>query len=185
MKGNDIEEECKKSEEDYEKGNNVTYEVLMEDDKLLLMLDEIDKLVSRQEDGVLYTKGHNSGAVYWIMPVKVQVSEKITDQAVEEIDGEASVKMEFFRENIMPLFVEKLDMEIPANRYHYTYAFSDEGRYITRFEDCMEYNFYSPEIIRQIADELNADPTTKGLAELLKEMTGQCAEGILIAVMGP
>lgn len=59
------------------------------------------------------------------------------------------------------------------------------GRYITRFEDCMEYNFYSPEIIRQIADELNADPTTKGLAELLKEMAGQCAEGILIAVMGP
>ncbi len=49
----------------------------------------------------------------------------------------------------------------------------------------MEYNFYSPEIIRQIADELNADPTTKGLAELLKEMAGQCAEGILIAVMGP
>ena len=49
----------------------------------------------------------------------------------------------------------------------------------------MEYNFYSPEIIRQIADELNADPTTKGLAELLKEMAGQCAAGILIAVMGP
>ncbi len=42
------------------------------------------------------------------------------------------------------------------NRNRYTYAYSEEGRYLKRFEeDILEYNFYSYEQIEKILEEID------------------------------
>ncbi len=101
--------------------------------------------------------GHDYGAAVWIQAVEVDVSEKIESENVREIGKEISVGMKFFNRVLKPLFVEAFDPEMVENKNRYTYAFSEEGRYLTRFEEnILEYNFFTYEQIEKILDKIEA-----------------------------
>ena len=164
----------------------------MEEDQMLQAINQFDEQVCRNQaehknmvSRPLYGRGHDAGDAYWIVPVDVHLSTKITDQDVKEQEGEIFVLGKFFRENLRDLFIAHLDMELAQNRYHYTYAFSDEGRYTTQFEDCLEYNFYTQDAMRDIVSDLKKDSKTQEFAGLLEEMLEHAPALSLISVMGP
>lgn len=148
-------------------------------------MEKIDGIIEEYTGAWTYKKGHDYGASYWILPVTVRISDRITDQDVCELSGEISVEQTFFKKYLKPVFVEYFDNTYCPNKYHYTYAFSDEGRYITRFEPCMEYNFYSYEAIEALLKIIEKKTETERLSCWIREMMHNCPETKTIAVVGP
>ncbi len=106
--------------------------------------------------------GHDYGGAVWFQVVDVTLSDRITNQQVNEIGKEVSVSIGFFDRILKPLLTEVFDMELPANKNRYTYAFSSEGRYVSGFgENILEPNFFTYDqmesVIRQIEDLIKDD----------------------------
>ena len=97
--------------------------------------------------------GHDFGEAVWIQSVEVSISEKILSESIKKIGKEISVNTEFFNRVLKPLFVDAFDPDMNENRNRYTYAFSEEGRYLNCFEEnTLEYNFYTYEQVEKILD---------------------------------
>ncbi len=90
--------------------------------------------------------GHDSGGAVWIQTVEVDVSDKILSKDIKEVGKEISVNKAFFDRVLKPLFIKAFDPDMTENKKRYTYAFSDEGCYLTGFEDdILENNFFTYE----------------------------------------
>ncbi len=99
--------------------------------------------------------GHDRGAAVWFQAVEVFVTGRIISKNVTGIGKEVSVDREFFNRVLRPLFIETFDPSMTENSLRYTYAFSEEGRYLTGFEeDCLEYNFYTYTQIVSVIDRI-------------------------------
>lgn len=95
--------------------------------------------------------GHDFGGAVWIQVVEVNVSDKILTKDIKEVGKEISVKKTFFDRVLKPLFVDKFDPNMTENKNRYTYAYSEEGRYLACFEeDILENNFFTYEQIEKI-----------------------------------
>lgn len=145
--------------------------------------------------------GHDYGGAVWMQAVKVKDAEKITDREVKEIGKEISVYIHFFDWVLKPIFLEVFDPEMPVNKKRYTYAFSDEGRYINCFEEnILEYNFFTYDQIGEIItriENLAKDITQRAekkignddakqmltLTAFLKEIMDENPETNLISVL--
>ena len=111
--------------------------------------------------------GHDYGAAVWIQAVKVNLSDKITDDDVTEIGKELSVEKRFFDRFLKSYFMESFDAGSTVNKNRYTYAFSGEGRYLKGFEeDILEHNFFTVEQMKEIINKIES-----GSMEVL-----QCAD---------
>ena len=74
----------------------------------------------------------------------------------KEVGKEISVKKTFFDRVLKPLFVEEFDPNMTENKNRYTYAYSEEGRYLGCFEeDILEDNFFTYEQIEKILDVID------------------------------
>ena len=100
--------------------------------------------------------GHDYGAATWIRAVKVNNSEKITDEDVEETGPEISIDNNFFNRVLKSLFSECFDEDLPVNKNRYTYTFSSEGRYLKGFQEEILEHHYSHNILFVIL--INGDP---------------------------
>lgn len=99
--------------------------------------------------------GHNYGAATWIQAAMVDISERIEFSAVHEVGMEVSVDKDVFDKEFKNLFLIYFDSELVVNKNRFTRAFSDEGRYLTRYEsDVLEPNFFTKSSIVEISDEL-------------------------------
>lgn len=95
--------------------------------------------------------GHDFGGAVWIQVVEVNVSDKILTKDIKEVGKEISVKKDFFDRVLKPLFVDEFDPNMTENKNRYTYAYSEEGRYLACFEeDILENNFFTYEQIEKI-----------------------------------
>ena len=94
--------------------------------------------------------GHDYGNSVWIQVIEVSVSE--TTEVVNATGKEISVNKDFFDRVFKKLFVQNFDSDMSENKRRYTYAFSNEGRYLSEFEEnILEYNFFTYEQIEKIA----------------------------------
>lgn len=97
----------------------------------------------------------NSPDMY-IRAVQVDVSEKITANDVHEVGEEISIDESFFIKALMPVFKKYFEPQEPVNKFRFTKAFSDEGRYLSGFEmHVLEPNFYNMDVARKIIGELD------------------------------
>ena len=95
--------------------------------------------------------GHDYGGAVWLQAVKVTVSDKILSDDIIEIGKEISVNKAFFDRVLKRLLVEEFDPVMTENKNRYTYAFSEEGRYLTGFEEgILENNFFTYEKIEKM-----------------------------------
>ena len=102
--------------------------------------------------------GHDYGAATWIRAVKVNNSEKITDEDVEEIGSEISIDNGFFNRVLKSLFTECFDEDLPVNKNRYTYTFSSEGRYLKGFqEEILEHNFYTYKQMDNLLESISVE----------------------------
>ena len=100
--------------------------------------------------------GHDFGGAVWVQVVEVNVSDKILTKDIKEVGKEISVKKTFFDRVLKPLFVEEFDPNMTENKNRYTYAYSEEGRYLACFEeDILENNFFTYEQIEKILDVID------------------------------
>ena len=100
--------------------------------------------------------GHDFGGAVWIQAAEVSVSDKILLNDIKEVGKEISVKKTFFDRVLKPLFVEEFDPNMTENKNRYTYAYSEEGRYLACFEeDILENNFFTYEQIEKILDVID------------------------------
>ena len=98
--------------------------------------------------------GHDYGDAVWIRAVKVHESERITANDVVEEGEEISVYREFYDRYLKSIFLDYFDPEMQANRKRFTYAFSNDGRHLTEFEEgILEHNFFT---YGQMADIIKA-----------------------------
>jgi len=101
--------------------------------------------------------GHDFGNAVWIQTVEVSISDKILPKNIKEIGKEISVNKAFFDRVLKPLFVDSFDPDMIENKNRYTYAFSDEGRYLNCFEEnILEYNFFTYDQMEEILDIVEA-----------------------------
>ena len=122
--------------------------------------------------------GHDAGAAVWIQGVEIQESERILAGDVEYKGTEISVEKVFFDRVLKPKFVERFDSDMPVNKYRYSYAFDDAGRYLKTFEeDILEPNFFTREqmrditfIIREVAEEGSGPGETKMTEDVAEQM---------------
>lgn len=150
--------------------------------------------------GEYVIKGHDSGAAYWIRPVKIRanIKDKICDEDVTEFEGEISIEMNFFNRILLELFSGQLDMELMCNRLRYTYAYSDEGRFIDGFEDNLHHNFFTRDCIMDIVIDLEhmkiksdlyedevVRNNCKKLAGLIKDMLHSNPDVELFSIITP
>ncbi|MBR4587279.1 MAG: type II toxin-antitoxin system HicB family antitoxin [Lachnospiraceae bacterium] len=124
---------------------------------------------AEENDAVM--TGHDCGDAVWIRAVHVREGERITANDVVEEGEEISVDKEFFERYLKSIFLDYFNSGIQANRNRFTYAFSDEGRYLAGFEEgILEHNFFTytqfEEIIEKVEefaesmtnnDKINAD----------------------------
>lgn len=112
-------------------------------------------LCNKLDDNNPVIFGHDYGASVWIRAVEIEISDRIFSDDVKEIGNEVSVDIDFFNRLLKPLFLDVFDAELPANKYRYTYAFSDEGSYVRGFEEgILEHNFFTYEQIRSLLDQI-------------------------------
>ena len=119
--------------------------------------------------------GHDFGGAVWIQAVEVNVSDKILTKDTKEVGKEISVNKSFFDRVLKSLFVKAFDPSMTENKNRYTYAFSEEGRYLTCFEeDILEYNFFTYEQIEKILDIIE-DCVRDGAKRIEKRIGGKDA----------
>ena len=119
--------------------------------------------------------GHDYGGAVWIQVVKVNASDKILSKDIKEVGKEISVNKPFFDRVLKPLFVEAFDPNMTENKNRYTYAFSEEGRYLTCFEeDILENNFFTYEQIEKILDIIE-DCVRDGVKRIGERIEGKDA----------
>ena len=112
--------------------------------------------------------GHDYGAAVWIQKVRVKVSEKILPEDVDEVGEEISVEKAFFDRILKPIFLKLFDADMMENKNRFTYAFSDEGRYLRGFEeDILERNFYTCGQIKAILGQV--EDVAGETAEMIKK----------------
>ena len=115
------------------------------------------------EEGRYVFIGHDYGGAVRFQAVRVKESDKILCDDVEEIGKEISVYIHFFDDVLRPIFKEVFDPEMSVNKNRYTYAFSDEGRYLNCFEEnILEYNFFTYDQMNVIISRIE-DMTEDGL----------------------
>ena len=119
--------------------------------------------------------GHDYGGAVWIQVVKVNASDKILSKDIKEVGKEISVNKPFFDRVLKPLFVEAFDPNMTENKNRYTYAFSEEGRYLTCFEeDILENNFFTYKQIEKILDIIE-DCVRDGVKRIGERIEGKDA----------
>ncbi len=112
--------------------------------------------------------GHDFGGTVWIQAVEVNVSDRILSDDIKEVGKEISVSKRFFDRVLKTFFVGAFDPNMIENKNRYTYAFSEEGRYLNCFEeDILEENFFTYEQIEKILDVI--DYYVKDGAKLIEE----------------
>ena len=105
----------------------------------------------------------------------MNVSDKILTKDTKEVGKEISVNKSFFDRVLKSLFVKAFDPNMSENKSRYTYAFSEEGRYLTCFEeDILEYNFFTYEQIEKILDIIE-DCVRDGAKRIEKRIGGKDA----------
>ena len=113
------------------------------------------QLVDRFDDDHQVIIGHDYGGAVWIQTVEVSISERITPENIKEVGKEISVEIGFFDRVLKPLFVEAFDTSMIENKNRYTYAFSEEGRYLNCFEEnILEHNFFTYEQMEKILNTI-------------------------------
>lgn len=138
--------------------------------------------------------GHDYGAAVWIQAVKVNLSDKITDDDVTEIGKELSVEKRFFDRFLKSYFMESFDVGSTVNKNRYTYAFSGEGRYLKGFEeDILEHNFFTVEQMKKIINKIESGSMEvlqcadakqlKIFVDSLKTVVAECRETLFVSVM--
>ena len=165
-----------------------------------MFLSKVKELCNSFENDHYVISGHDSGAAYWIRPVKIRTSitDKLCDRDVTELAGEISIEEKFFESVLKKIFTEYLNMNLMCNKLRYTYEFSDEGRFVNGFETCLHYNFFTRNCMREIIGELKmlvpADDSYKAavvsencdkLAELIEKLIEANPENELYSVMAP
>ena len=119
--------------------------------------------------------GHDFGGAVWVQAVEVNVSDKILTKDTKEVGKEISVNKSFFNRVLKPLFVEAFDLNMAENKNRYTYAFSEEGRYLTCFEeDILESNFFTYEQIEKVLDIIE-DCVRDGARQIEERIGGKDA----------
>jgi len=95
--------------------------------------------------------GHNYGNAVWIRAARVHESERIIANDVYEEGTEISIDRGFFDHFLKSIFLSHFDSQMPANKKRFTYAFSDDGRYLTGFEEgILEHNFFTYSQLKEI-----------------------------------
>ncbi len=118
------------------------------------MMDKMEFCNSFEKGHYVFI-GHDYGGAIWFQAVRVKESDKILCEDVEEIGKEISVYIHFFDDVLEPIFKEVFDPEMYVNKNRYTYAFSDEGRYLNCFEEnILEYNFFSYDQVNEIISRI-------------------------------
>ncbi len=97
--------------------------------------------------------GHDYGNAVWFRTVDVQESDKILQEDIRETGKEISVSIDFFNRFLKKILMVAFDPNMPVNRNRYTYAFSEEGRYLDRFEELvLEHNFLTYDQMTRVVD---------------------------------
>ena len=97
--------------------------------------------------------GHDFGGAVWLQAVEMSISEKILPENIKEVGKEISIDIGFFDRVLKSVFIETFDADMVENKNRYTYAFSEEGRYLNCFEEnILEYNFFTYEQMEMILD---------------------------------
>ena len=119
--------------------------------------------------------GHDYGNATWIQVAEVLISERIINDNVKMVGKEISVNTDFFDKLLKPLFLNAFDPNMPENKNRYTYAYSDEGRYINCFEDnILEPNFFTYSQVEKIL-EIIEDYVRDGAQRIEKRIGGKDA----------
>ena len=95
-------------------------------------------------------EGHDLGACFWFIPVHVLIKDGKVYR-VDELDDEISIDEEDFKAYLYPFFKKHFDRNLEYNRLRYDNL---DERYITYFEWCLEYNFYTYPMVESICREL-------------------------------
>lgn len=99
--------------------------------------------------------GHDFGRTVFIQPAIVKISDKIELGDIKVIGLEISVSFDYFRRKLKPFFTDVFSLELPENKYRFSYDFADEGEYIDHFvEERNEYNFFTYDQMFQILDSI-------------------------------
>ena len=95
--------------------------------------------------------GHDYGAAVWMQPVIIDDVDRIMSDSVQEVGMEISVDTSFFNGILWEGFNRFFEPELNVNKKRFTKAFSDGGRFLTRFErDVLEPNIYTYESVNEI-----------------------------------
>ncbi len=128
--------------------------------------------------------GHDYGHAVWVQVVKVTDTDKILDDDIAPVGEEISVEKCFFDSVCKDYFLEVFDAEMSENKHRYTYAFSDEGRYLTRFEEeILEPNFFTYEQIEQIIERMGGEPKLLTFTRYMKSIMAHNSDEKLVSVM--
>ncbi len=122
-----------------------------------IYLEKVEEDLCNSFDNDNVIIGHDSGGAVWFRVVEVYVSERILKKEVKEISKEISVDRYFFKRVLKPFFIEVFDVNMTENKQRYTFAFNDEGRYLTGFEeDILEYNFFTYTQVERALEQIEA-----------------------------
>lgn len=116
---------------------------------------DTEVLCNSYKPGKSIVAGHDTGASVWIQPVQIDCGEKILQENIHETGIEISLEQNFFCRLLRPLFIDAFDPELSQNKNRFTYAFSDEGRYLKGFaEECLEHNFFTYQQMEDILKKI-------------------------------
>ena len=120
-----------------------------------IIAEKRNMICNNFEENNAVMMGHDYGDAVWIRAVKVHESERITANDVVEEGEEISVDKEFFERYLKSIFLDYFNSGMQANKKRFTYAFSDEGRYLAGYEEgILEHNFFTYTQFEEIIEKV-------------------------------